>query len=100
MRNCQRFEIVHVTKNNIRTRSFDLNIWNSEISEILKLREPNTRDFVETVDAGEGFERWNEFLREMDRWNRTVDEVERVKSREWFESSERERNIGGTVREG
>ncbi|GAU35478.1 hypothetical protein TSUD_384330 [Trifolium subterraneum] len=24
----------------------------SEISEILKLREPNTRDFVETVDAG------------------------------------------------
>lgn len=42
-----------MTKNDIRTRSFDLNIGDSEIGEILKLREPNTRDFAEAVDASE-----------------------------------------------
>lgn len=41
----------------------------------MKLRKPNTRDFVEAVDESEGFERGDEFLREVERENGTVDEV-------------------------
>lgn len=46
-----------MAKNDIRTRSFDLDIGDSEIGEILKLREPNAGDFAEAVDAGECSER-------------------------------------------
>ena len=45
-----------MTNDNIRAGSFDLDIGNSEISEILKLSEPNPRDPTETVDACEGVE--------------------------------------------
>lgn len=68
------------------------------MSEIMKLRKPNTRDFVEAVDESEGFERGNEFLREVERGNGTVDEVKGGESRERFEGSEGERKMGGAVR--
>ena len=100
MRKCQCFEVVHVSKNDVKTRSFDLDIWDSEIGEILKLREPDSGDSAEAVDAGEGSERWDELRREVDRWDWAVDEVEWGEGGEWFEGCEWERDVGGTVGEG
>ena len=46
-----------MAKYNIRSRSFYLNIGNSEICEVLKAREPNPGDLPEAVNGGEGAER-------------------------------------------
>lgn len=79
MRNGQRLELVHVGKYNIRTRSFDLNIGDSEISEVLKLREPYAGDPSEAVDGGEGAERGGEFGREANGSNGAVEKLKGLK---------------------
>lgn len=62
-------------KDDIRSRGFDLNIGDSEIGQVVKLREPNAGDPTEAVDGGEGSEGGNEFGREANGCDGAVEEL-------------------------
>ncbi|PQQ17984.1 hypothetical protein Pyn_00653 [Prunus yedoensis var. nudiflora] len=66
-RDGHRPELLHVTKNDKRSKGIDMDIGDSEISEVLEAREPDASEPTEAVNASEGVERGNEIGREVDR---------------------------------
>ena len=50
-------KLMHITKDHIKTTSIDWHITYSEISEIDKVREPNTSEVFKRVNASERTER-------------------------------------------
>ncbi len=93
-------EFLHVAEDDKRARGIDWCGGDSEVSEVLEAREPDTSESLEGVDASEGVERGREVGGEMNGRDGTVEEGKGVKRREGLESSEGESDIVlGTVRE-
>lgn len=97
MRDGHRPELLHVAENDKGSRGIDLDIGDSEISEVLEAREPDASEPAEAVNAGEGVERGNEIGREADRGNGAVEELEGLEGGEGLESSEGQSDVVGAV---
>ena len=99
MRNSKRREGFHITKNDIRARGSNRDIRDSELSEVPKAAEPNTRKLTETSNASEGTEGSGKIGGEVNGGNGAVEELERLESREGLEGSERQSDVVGAVGE-
>lgn len=71
--NCNRFEDIHIAKNDIRAGCINRDIGNREIGEVFETAEPDAGEPPEAVGASEGSERGNQIGREVNGGNGAVD---------------------------
>jgi len=94
-------KLLHVAENDIKARGIDGSGRDSEVGEVMEVREPKAGECFEGVDAGEGSERGGEFGREANGGDGAVEEGEGVEGGEGLEGSEGESGVvWGAVGEG
>lgn len=97
MRNGYRFELLQVSKNDIRTTGIDLYIRDCKIREVLEASEPDAGELPKASNACEGAQRGNEIGREANRSNGAIDELEGLESGERLEGGEGQSDVVGAV---
>jgi hypothetical protein len=80
-------KLLHVAENDIKARGIDGSGRDSEVGEVMEVREPKAGECFEGVDAGEGSERGGEFGREANGGDGAVEEGEGVEGGEGLKGS-------------
>ncbi|KAI9115440.1 hypothetical protein K1719_013759 [Acacia pycnantha] len=86
--------ITKSARNNKKAQSFNGDIRDDEIDEVLEVGEPNAKDLAKAFDSGERAKRGNKFRREANGSDGTVEKLKGLKGGEGFKGSVGESNKG------